>query len=79
MKSVHSFSVVRALIVAISTLSMFSTLAYAQDAVGKFTLPYEVHWGKAILDPGDYKYSIESSGPAACTWCESPAEARASL
>jgi len=27
---------------------------------GKFTLPYEVRWGKAVLSPGDYIISMEA-------------------
>jgi hypothetical protein len=41
--------------------------ASAQPLVkGSFTLPYEVHWGKAILAPGHYSIAIERADrPAA--------------
>lgn len=29
---------------------------------GKFTLPYQVHWGKSVLPPGDYTITIQSTG-----------------
>jgi hypothetical protein len=44
----------------------FATAAQAQGLrpayVGKFTLPYEVHWGKSVLPPGDYSITIKSTG-----------------
>jgi hypothetical protein len=37
------------------TAGMFGSVANAQsDYQGKFTLPYEVQWGKASLQPGTY-------------------------
>ena len=34
-------------------------------AKGTFTLPYEVRWGKAVLQPGSYVVTIDSArGPA---------------
>lgn len=32
---------------------------------GKFTLPYEVHWGTSVLPPGAYSISMESVQKAA--------------
>jgi hypothetical protein len=29
---------------------------------GKFNLPYEVHWGKSVLQPGAYTLTIQSLG-----------------
>lgn len=29
---------------------------------GEFTLPYQVHWGKTVLQPGDYTITIHSFG-----------------
>src|SRR6266700_4026407 len=29
---------------------------------GKFTLPYQVHWGMSVLEPGDYTITIQSTG-----------------
>ena len=29
---------------------------------GKFTLSYQVHWGKSVLQPGDYTITVQSTG-----------------
>jgi hypothetical protein len=43
------------LIAVLLTLGLFSSVAKAQLGYqGKVTLPYEVHWGKAVLEPGTY-------------------------
>ena len=31
---------------------------------GRFKLPHEVRWGKAVLPPGEYSLRVEYSGPA---------------
>lgn len=37
--------------------------ARAQSAFeGKFTLPFEAHWGQAMLPAGDYQLSITTTG-----------------
>ena len=39
--------------------------ASAQSLKGSFTLPYEVHWGKAVLPAGPYTITFDSlRGPA---------------
>ena len=39
----------------------FTVAANAQSGwVGKFTLPYEVHWNHAVLPPGDYIITMDS-------------------
>lgn len=39
---------------------------YAQSDLpvyrGKFTLSYQVHWGKSVLQPGDYTITVQSTG-----------------
>ena len=42
-------------ILAIFTLAMcaFTATANAQSVMGRFTLPYEVHWGTATLPAGE--------------------------
>jgi hypothetical protein len=47
-------------------LSMFSlqpTLASAEDRHGTFKLSHEVHWQNSVLRPGDYYFSLRTSGP----------------
>jgi hypothetical protein len=44
---------------------LFTVSAYAQpNFVGKFTLPYEVHWNHAALPAGEYSIRMGSTGPA---------------
>ena len=39
----------------------FTAAAYARPIfIGKFTLPYEVHWGRAVLSPGVYYIRMDS-------------------
>ena len=47
----------------------FTFAANAQPTfAGKFTLPYEVHWGQAVLAPGQYSIRMNSvAGPAMIT------------
>ncbi|MGH9451756.1 MAG: hypothetical protein ACRD11_14665 [Terriglobia bacterium] len=50
------------------TVSVFMSLALvlaagiskATSSGGKFTLPYEAHWGIAVLPPGDYTFTVIS-------------------
>jgi hypothetical protein len=54
------------LVAALFTSLFFVDTARAQGAVPafveKFTLPYQVHWGKSVLQPGDYTIAIRSVG-----------------
>jgi hypothetical protein len=43
----------------------FATASNAQSNAGKFTLPYEVQWGRAVLPPGEYKITTGYAGNAA--------------
>src|SRR6266566_3184627 len=43
------------------TLCLSAAIGKAQNAYdGKFTLPFETHWGGAVLPAGDYTISIPS-------------------
>ena len=47
---------------------VFTVSAYARTSfVGKFTLPYEVHWNHAVLPPGEYSIRMNSTGPVMVT------------
>ncbi|HEX4167941.1 MAG TPA: hypothetical protein VHZ55_20950 [Bryobacteraceae bacterium] len=37
--------------------------ANAQVSQGKFTLPVETHWGKVILPPGPYSFTLDHLSP----------------
>jgi hypothetical protein len=47
---------------AILTLAMCASAgaANAQSVTGRFTLPYEVHWGTATLPAGEYTITMDS-------------------
>jgi hypothetical protein len=60
MKSIREFAYAAALTATIFCVQ--PTLAAAEDAHGKFTLTHEVHWQKYVLRPGDYSYSVKSTG-----------------
>jgi hypothetical protein len=45
------------------TAGLFGNAAYAQGGYhGKFTLPFAVRWGKAVLQPGDYLLTFNYQG-----------------
>jgi len=46
------------------TTCLFTGSANAQLSPfkGKFTLPYETHWGQAVLPAGDYTLSLAATG-----------------
>jgi hypothetical protein len=43
----------------------FTTVANAQTNAGKFTLPYEVQWGRHVLPAGEYKIATGYAGNVA--------------
>jgi hypothetical protein len=65
MKSLLCSPIVRMLAFAAGVVAFLPAFAPAQDFVGKFTLPYEAYWGQTLLSPGEYSYSLESTGPSA--------------
>ena len=58
------------LMVTAGLLSLLSASAVAQEARGQFTLATQVHWGRVVLPPGDYRYSLESraGSPVLMVW-----------
>jgi hypothetical protein len=61
----HSTSL-KLLLSMLMAICMFSAAANAQPRfVGKFTLPYEVRWGQAVLPAGNYFIRIESTAAPA--------------
>jgi len=42
---------------------VFTVAANAQPSFeGKFTLPYEVHWNRAVLPAGEYSIQVDAKG-----------------
>lgn len=57
----HS-AALRLLLALVMATCMFTVAANAQPSfAGKFTLPYEVHWGQAVLPAGSYFIRMEST------------------
>ena len=40
-----------------------AALAGARMVSGTFTLPFEARWGQAVLPPGNYSFTLDSTGP----------------
>ena len=50
------------LVVAVLALGALATCGNAQNAYqGKFTLPFEAHWGSVKLPAGDYTFDLRSA------------------
>ena len=62
MNSNRSLRLVRFAVLALVTSCMGASLANAQTAEGKFNLPFEVRWGQVVLPPGNYTFTVNSSG-----------------
>jgi hypothetical protein len=58
------FAVVRAVVFVLCMVSLLSVFGNAETAHGKFKLPTETRWGKLLLAPGEYEFTIatESTG-----------------
>jgi hypothetical protein len=62
MSTNRSLQLVKFAVLAILTAGMGARLANAQEAEGKFSLPYEVRWGQTVLPPGNYTFTVNSRG-----------------
>lgn len=79
MKTVHATQHPTSLKLLLSVLIatfVFTAAANAQPTfVGKFTLPYEVHWDGAVLPAGEYSIRMDSAaGPAVIRWASGSRE-----
>ena len=52
---------VRLFAVVLLATFAFAAAARADTMAAKFNLPFEVHWGKKILPPGEYSVTMNSS------------------
>jgi len=57
MKTLRSFSLA---VLALGVLAAFPVAGHAQSVAGKFTLPHEAHWGRAVLPAGEYEIHVQS-------------------
>lgn len=57
---VRSITKVTLLAVTLGATLLFASAANAQFSTveGRFTLPYEAHWGHAVLPPGNYQLTF---------------------
>lgn len=50
-------------LLACTTLNFVPAIAAQSAAHGKFTLPHDVHWQKALVPAGEYSFSLDDNGP----------------
>lgn len=62
MKSLRKFAY--AAVFTLSALNFAPSLASAQDEGGTFTLPHAVRWQNAVVPAGDYKFTLQPTGPS---------------
>jgi hypothetical protein len=61
MKPNGKYFVVRAVVFVLCMAGMFSAMANAETAHGKFKLATETRWGKLLLEPGEYEFTISNT------------------
>ena len=61
MNSNRSLRLVKFLVLVLLTACFGASLANAQVAGGKFTLPFEARWGRSILPPGNYSFTLDTT------------------
>jgi hypothetical protein len=59
-KTIRRAIEVRLFAVVLLATCAFATSANAQSFYGKFTLPFDTHWGKTVLPAGNYTMSLNS-------------------
>jgi hypothetical protein len=64
-KTMRHASVVRLFTVVLLATCAFAIAANAQTLLVKFTLPFEVQWGRNVLPAGEYSINMDSSANVA--------------
>jgi hypothetical protein len=64
MNSIRRFRLSSALLIACSAACLTANFANAQQAShGKFNLPVESQWGRALLPAGEYSFTLDHARP----------------
>jgi hypothetical protein len=58
MKPNGKFFVVRAVLLTLCAVNLLSALGSAETVRGNFRLASETHWGKLLLAPGEYEFTV---------------------
>jgi hypothetical protein len=58
MKMIRRFALVQILLLSLLCSTVVPMTAHADEVRGAFTLTTETHWGKAVLPPGYYTFSL---------------------
>jgi len=61
MNTIRLSALLRLATVALLAICLNAGRANAQVVAGKFTLPFEAHWGRATLPPGDYSFTLNKA------------------
>jgi len=54
-------SFARTKVLAVALAVLLPAMAHAEGVKGKFTLTSKVHWGMAVLTPGSYDFTLDST------------------
>jgi hypothetical protein len=61
MKPNGKYFVVRAVLFVLCTVSLLSAIGNSETAHGNFKLPTQTRWGKLLLAPGEYEFTISNA------------------
>lgn len=62
MKGLRGYAHVAVLLLGLLSSTFVPIAAHADNVSGRFTLTSEAHWGRTVLPPGEYTYSISAEG-----------------
>ncbi|MFZ0519612.1 MAG: hypothetical protein WAL95_01230 [Candidatus Acidiferrales bacterium] len=60
MKGLRGYAHVAVLLLGLLSSTVVPIAAHADSITGRFTLTSEAHWGRTVLPPGEYTYSISA-------------------
>jgi hypothetical protein len=61
MKPIGKMFVVQAVLSIVCAVGLFSAVANAATVHGTFKLPVEARWGRMVLEPGEYEFSVDTA------------------